>query len=186
MGETVCSLRDGQPRTGKGSGVVGAGQGRGRRGGWREEEGRLEGRGGGRRAQCRRPRIFRTWEGFQATAWLAPGGPGLPHFWGSHPPSPAEGAPFVPSPRDLANISRLRDEQQYDSFYFSSWILPPAQEKKEEAYSLREERTGEAFWEVWERVSEGCLPPGCAACGGYHSPSIPTPPSGPPVAPAAL
>ena len=40
MGETVCSLRDGQPRTGKGSGVVGAGQGRGRRGGWREEEGK--------------------------------------------------------------------------------------------------------------------------------------------------
>ena len=96
MGETVCSLRDGQPRTGKGSGVVGAGQGRGRRGGWREEEGRLEGRGGGRRAQCRRPRIFRTWEGFQATAWLAPGGPGLPHFWGSHPPPLLKETPLCP------------------------------------------------------------------------------------------
>lgn len=91
-----------------------------------------------------------------------------------------------PSPRDPANVSWLRDEQQYDSFYFSSWILPPAQEKKEAASSLREERTGDAFWEVWERVSEGCLLPGCAACGGYHSASTPTPPSGPPEAPAAL
>lgn len=89
----------------------------------------------------------------------------------------AEGDSSVPSPRDPANDSRLRDEQQYDSFYFSSWILPPAQEKKEAASRLREERTGDAFWAVWGRMSEGCLPPGGAARGGHHSPSTPTPPS---------
>lgn len=157
------------------------------------EEGRLEG-GGGEVGGKRRGKAGSVSQAadlphlgrFPGNRLACSRRPRTATFLGQPPPSPAEGDPFVPSPRDLANISRLRDEQQYDSFYFSSWILPPAQEKKEEAYSLREERTGEAFWEVWERVSEGCLPPGCAACGGYHSPSIPTPPSGPPVAPAAL
>lgn len=74
MGETVCSLRDWQPRTGTGSGAGKAGGG-----------GEVAGKRSGKRGQSRRPRIFGTGEGFRATAWLAPGGPGRPHFWGSHP-----------------------------------------------------------------------------------------------------
>lgn len=77
MGETVCSLREWQPRIGTGSGVGG----RGKAGGGGEVAGKRR----GKRGQSRRPRIFGTGEGFRATSWLAPGGPGRPHFWGSHP-----------------------------------------------------------------------------------------------------